>query len=81
MVEKAKKIIDTTSKSWGESINLGTSNRENEKLRIAQREMMIRRREAQLHARFDAIHAAFYGRALFVSSSMMCLRGVEQCAF
>lgn len=60
---------------WCYIRNLNISNRQKEKLRTAQREAMLRREQAQLRARFDVIHAAFYGRALFVPSSMMCLRG------
>ena len=35
------------------------------------------KREAdRLHARFDAIHAVFYGRAPRIPSSMVCVQGV-----
>ena len=39
------------------------SKRQNQNLRTAEREAILRREEAQRHARFDAIHAVFYGRS------------------
>ncbi len=40
------------------------------------------KREAdRLHARFDAIHAVFYGRAPRIPSSMVCVQGVAYVGY
>ena len=40
------------------------------------------KREAdRLHARFDAIHAVFYGRSPRIPSSMVCVQGVAYVGY
>ena len=43
---------------------------------VAQRAEDLKRETDRLHARFDAIHAVFYGRAPRIPSSMVCVQGV-----
>ena len=43
---------------------------------VAQRAEDLKRETDRLHARFDAIHTVFYGRAPRITSSMVCVQGV-----
>ena len=43
---------------------------------VAQRAEDLKRETDRLHARFDAIHAVFYGRAPRIPASMVCVQGV-----
>ena len=48
---------------------------------VAQRPEDLKRETDRLHARFDAIHAVFYGRALRIPSSMVCVQWVAYVGY
>ena len=48
---------------------------------VAQRAEDLKRETDRLRARFDAIHAVFYGRAPRIPSSMVCVQGVAYVGY
>ena len=48
---------------------------------VAQRAEDLKRETDRLHARFDVIHAVFYGRVPRIPSSMVCAQGVAYVGY